>query len=155
MKRPLLPTFDRAWREVPVLPCPDFEQFITDNNLLYRDLLFVSDLPWYIIPAGIHILEAQNYDDSPCYPIKFWAIIALPRYVLRALIPALLLPVGSCSDPDGFASHLSHHHFDPCAPAQHVSMGGHHAVPGSSYGGSPLTFKGSGSMGGGVLVAGL
>lgn len=37
--------FNSAGREVAVLPCPDFEQFIADNNLLYRDLLFVSNLP--------------------------------------------------------------------------------------------------------------
>ena len=59
--------FDSAGREVDVLPCPDFEQFVADNNLLYRDLLFVSDIPRYIIPAGLRILKAQNYDDSPCY----------------------------------------------------------------------------------------
>ena len=31
--------FDSAGRKVAVIPCPDFEQFITDNNLLYRNLL--------------------------------------------------------------------------------------------------------------------
>jgi hypothetical protein len=57
--------FDSAGREVGVLPCPDFEQFVTNNNLLYRDLLFISNIPRYIISAGLSILEAQNYDDSP------------------------------------------------------------------------------------------
>ena len=42
-----------AGREVAVIPCPDFEQFIADNNLLYRDFLFVSDLPRYIIPVRL------------------------------------------------------------------------------------------------------
>jgi hypothetical protein len=59
--------FDSAGREVNVLPCPDFEQFVVNNNLLYPDLLFVSDIPWYIIPAGLRILKAWNYDDSPRY----------------------------------------------------------------------------------------
>ena len=52
--------FNSTGRVVALLPCPDFEQFIADNNLLYRNLLFVSNLPWYIIPAGIRILKGQN-----------------------------------------------------------------------------------------------
>ena len=64
-------------------------------------------------------------------------------------------PPLDCQDPDGFASHLSHHPFNPCAPVQHIRTGGHHAVPGGSHGGmSPLTFKGSSSMGGGASVVG-
>ena len=59
--------FNSAGCGVAVLPCPDFEKFVADNNLLYHDLLFVSDIPRYIIPVGLRILKAQNYDDSPCY----------------------------------------------------------------------------------------
>ena len=85
--------FDSAGREVAVLPCPDFEQFITDNYLLYRDLLFVSDLPRYIIRGSeLRQFPALRLVPGPTFPIKFWAIIALLRYIPRALIPALLLP---------------------------------------------------------------
>ena len=45
--------FDSAGREISVIPCPDFESFIVNNNLMYRDVLFITDLPRYIIPAGI------------------------------------------------------------------------------------------------------
>ena len=139
--------FDSAGREVAVLPCPDFEQFIADNNLLYRDLLFVSDLPRYIIPAGIRILEAQNYDDSPRYdwlpnPSSLSSFGTSSRSSdtsrapssqrSRSLLSRHASAVGSRPDPDGFNSHLSHHHFIPRAPIRHVSMGGLHAVPGGS-----------------------
>ncbi len=30
--------FDSAGREVTVIPCPDFESFIAENNLVYRDV---------------------------------------------------------------------------------------------------------------------
>jgi len=154
--------FASAGREVAVLPCPNFEQFIADNNLLYRDLLFVSNLPRYIIPVGICILEAQNCDDSPCYnwlldppSLSSFGPSSRSSDTSRApssqrscsLLSRHASAVGSRPDPDGFDSHLSHHHFNPHAPVQHVSMGSHYAVPGGSYGGmSQLTFKGSGSM---------
>ena len=160
--------FDSAGRKVTILPCPNFEQFIADNKLSYCNLLFVSDLPRYIIPAGICILEAQNYDNSPHYdwfpdPPSLLSFGPSSRSSDTSCAPSsqrscpLLSQhtsaVGSRPDPDGFDSHLSHHHFNPRTPVQHVSMGGHHAVPGDSYGGmSPLTFKGSGSMGGGASV---
>jgi hypothetical protein len=163
--------FDSAGREVAVPPCPDFEQFIADNNLLYHDLLFVSDIPRYIIPAGLRILEAQNYNNSPRYNwlldppslSSFGPSLRSPdtshapsSQRSRSLLSRHASTVRPCPDPDGFASHLvSHHPFDPRAPVRHVRMGGHHAVPGGSYGGmSPWTFKGSGSMGGGASVTG-
>ena len=51
--------FNSAGREVSDIPCPDFESLIAANNLMYRDVLFISDLPRYIIPAGIRNLEAN------------------------------------------------------------------------------------------------
>ena len=157
--------FDSAGREVAVLPCPDFELFIADNNLFYRDLLFVSDLPRYIIPAGIRILEAQNYNNSPHYdwlpdPPSLSSFGPSSRSSdtsrapssqrSRSLLSRHASAVGSRLDPDGFDSHQSHHPINPRASFRHVSMEGHHAVLGGSYGGvSLLTFKGSGSMGGG------
>ena len=161
--------FDSAGHEVDVLPCPDFEQFVADNNLLYRDLLFVSDIPRYIIPAGLRVNKAQNYNDSPPYD---W----LPD-------PPSLSSFGPPSrSPDTSHTPLSHcscsllsHHASAfglpgsgriCLPPISPPLqslrscpthqnGGHHAVPGGSHGGmSPLTFKGSSSMGGGASVAG-
>jgi hypothetical protein len=119
--------FDSAGRKVDVLPCPNFEQSVANNNLLYRDLLFLSDIPRYVIPAGLHIIEAQNYDDSPL----FWATFTLPRYVPCALIPALsLTPVPPCPrrrtlpGSGRICLHLSRHPFNPHAPVRHVVMGG-------------------------------
>jgi hypothetical protein len=120
--------FDSAGRKVAILPCPDFEQFIADNNLLYRDLLFVSDLPRYVISAGIRILEAQKYNDSPNYewlpdPPSLSSFGPSSRSPdtsrapssqrSRSLLSRHTSAVGSHPDPDGFDSHLPHHHFDP------------------------------------------
>jgi hypothetical protein len=49
--------FDSPGQEISIIPCPDFDMFITDLNLMYHDVMFISDLPWYIIllylsPAG-------------------------------------------------------------------------------------------------------
>jgi len=57
--------FDSAWRSVTALPCPNFESFLADTSLVYRDVLFLSDLPRYVIPVGIRILEANSYIASP------------------------------------------------------------------------------------------
>jgi hypothetical protein len=57
--------FDSASREVTVFSCSDFESFIADNSIIYRDVLFITDLPRYIIPAGIRILVANKYNASP------------------------------------------------------------------------------------------
>jgi hypothetical protein len=57
--------FDSAGRLVTVLPCPDFDSFLADTSLIYRDVLFLTDLPRYVIPAGIRILKANSYIASP------------------------------------------------------------------------------------------
>jgi hypothetical protein len=57
--------FDSAGQSVTVLPCPNFDSFLADTSLIYRDVLFLTDLPRYIIPAGIRILEANSYIASP------------------------------------------------------------------------------------------
>ena len=57
--------FDSAGWSVTVLPCPDFDSFLADTSLIYRDVLFLTNLPRYIIPAGIRILEANSYIASP------------------------------------------------------------------------------------------
>jgi hypothetical protein len=51
--------FDSAGCEVTTIPCPNFETFIANTSLMYRNVMFISDLPWYVIPAGTRILEAN------------------------------------------------------------------------------------------------
>jgi hypothetical protein len=58
---PLLAFFDNAGRAVHVLPCPDFEVFLRSNFISTRDVLFVTDLPPHMIPAGRCILEEDGY----------------------------------------------------------------------------------------------
>ncbi len=57
--------FDSAGWLVTVLPCPDFNSFLADTSLIYRDVLFLTNLPRYVILAGIEILEANSYIASP------------------------------------------------------------------------------------------
>jgi hypothetical protein len=60
--------FDSAGREVAAFLCPDFESFIADTSLMYRDVLFITDLPRYVIPAGsIRVLKANSYIALPHY----------------------------------------------------------------------------------------
>jgi hypothetical protein len=56
--------FDSTDREISVIPCPDFDTFISDLHLMYRGVMLVSDLPRYILPAGNQILQANQYNDS-------------------------------------------------------------------------------------------
>ncbi len=51
--------FNSAGRKVTTIPCPDFETFIANTSLMYRNVMFISDLLRYIIPAGTRILEAN------------------------------------------------------------------------------------------------
>ncbi len=158
--------FDIVGREVTVLPCPDFEHFVADYNIPLRDVLFVSNLPRCIIPAGIHILASQQYEDSPCFnwlpdPPSLSSFgpssrsANTPRGSSSQRLPSLpsrhAPTARSHPDPDGDESYP-----DPRAPVRHVHMGGPRSVPGGSIGGwSPLTFRGGSSMGGGALVASL
>ena len=57
--------FNSAGHEVTTIPCPDFETFIADTSLMYPDVMFISDLPRYVIPAGTRILEANRYNEFP------------------------------------------------------------------------------------------
>jgi hypothetical protein len=162
--------FDSAGREVNVFPCPDFEIFIADNSLMYCDVMFITDLPWCIIPAGIRILEVNNYNASPQYnwlpePPDLSSFqpsshstgtskASSQHSHSHSLLSRQDSYVGLCPDPEGIDSHPSHH-YNPCAPVQTILMGGNPAGHSGSHGGmSPLTHRGSGSVGGGVLVAG-
>ena len=163
--------FDSAGREVAILQCPDFESFIADNSLMYRDVMFISDLPRYVIPAGRRILEANEYNASPRHD---W----LPEPPdLSSLQPSsdpassstrrsrsssshqsstLISRHGSLArshrpDPEGFESLPSHHYR---VPVRHINMGGRSIVGGSHGGMSPLTFRGSNSVVGGASFGG-
>ena len=52
--------FNSAGQERAVVPCPNFKSFIADTSLMYRDVLFITNLPRYLIPAGIQILKANS-----------------------------------------------------------------------------------------------
>jgi hypothetical protein len=56
--------FDNAGREVSVLPCPDFDGFLTSKSLQMRQVSFVNNLPGYIIPMGCQTLEENTYSNE-------------------------------------------------------------------------------------------
>jgi hypothetical protein len=57
--------FNNASHEVSVIPYPNFEAFMVNNHLSNRDIVFFTDLPCHIIPAGICILQANRHNDTP------------------------------------------------------------------------------------------
>jgi hypothetical protein len=57
--------FENAGREVTILPCPNFAKFLVDHSLQERNVSLIIDLPRYIIPAGIFILQANEYSTLP------------------------------------------------------------------------------------------
>jgi hypothetical protein len=57
--------FDSAGREVLAIPCPDFNAFMVTNHLSNHDIVFLMDLPRHVILAGIRILQANCYNNSP------------------------------------------------------------------------------------------
>jgi hypothetical protein len=163
--------FDSAGWAVNVFPCPDFKIFIAKNVLMYCNVMFITDLPRCIIPAGIQILKANNYNASPQYnwlpePPNLLSFqpssrstgtskASSQRSHSHSLLSHQDSYVGLRPDPEGIDSHPSHH-YNPCAPVQTILMGGNPAGHSGSHGGmSPLTHRGSGSVGGGVLVVGL
>ena len=163
--------FDSAGREVVILPCPDFESFIADNGLLYRDVMFISDLPRYVIPAGRRILEANDFNASPRHdwlpePPDLSSLQtssgqassttrrsrSSSSHQSRTLISRQdSLARSHRPDPEGFDSIPSHHYR---VPLQHINMGGRSIIGGSHAGMSPLTFRGSNSVMGGASLGG-
>ena len=160
--------FDSAGQEVTVLPCPDFDSFLVDISLMYRDMLFITDLPRYIIPAGIRILEANTYIASPnldwlpdppdlssFQPSSHSTGTSRPSLLQRSrsLLSRQDSFLGRHPDPDGIDSDPSYHS-NPRAPIRNIHMGGDLAGQGGSYGGmSPLTFWNSGLVAGGTSIA--
>jgi hypothetical protein len=57
--------FKSAGREVVVLPCPHFATFLIDNSLQECNVTIIINLLRYIIPAGICILQVNQYSASP------------------------------------------------------------------------------------------
>ncbi len=57
--------FDSAGREVTVLPCPYFANFLTKHSLQECNVSLIMDLPGYIIPTGTRILQAHQDEASP------------------------------------------------------------------------------------------
>jgi len=126
--------FESAGRSVTALPCPDFDSFLADTSLIYRDVLFLSDLPRYVIPAGIRILEANSYIASPHLawlppPPDLSSFQpssrstgtsrSSPSQHSRSLLSRHDSSVGRRPDPDGISST-----FTPRAPVRHILMGG-------------------------------
>jgi hypothetical protein len=63
--------FNNAGREVYVLPCQDFDEFLAFNHLQVRQISFVTDLPNYIIPMGCRIIE-ENDSSKEVAPNLSW-----------------------------------------------------------------------------------
>ena len=137
--------FDSAGQEVTVLPCPDFDSFIADNSLMYRDVLFITDLPRYVIPAGIRILKANSYIASPHLawlpaPPNILSFqpsssstgtsLPSPSQHSRSLLSRHDSSVGRRPDPDGIASSPSYHS-TPRVPIQNIHMGRNKLVVGN------------------------
>jgi hypothetical protein len=164
--------FDSAGREVAVLPCPDFESFIAANSLMYRDVMFISDLPRYVIPAGRRILEANEYNASPRHnwlpeppDLSSFRDSSDPgssstrrsrsssSHQSRTLLSRQEVSYARTHrpDPEGFDSHSAHLYR---APLQNINVGGRNVVGGSHGGMSPLTFRGSNSIVGSASFGG-
>ena len=90
----ILAYFDSAGREVTTLPCPDFEGFLLANTLRTRNVIFLMDLPKYILRLGRRILEDNAYS-SYGHPTLSW----LPPS------PSVMLPSLLSGGPTLSASH--------------------------------------------------
>jgi hypothetical protein len=53
--------FENSGHEVTILPCPNFAEFLVDHSLQERNISLITNLPRYIIPAKIFILQANKY----------------------------------------------------------------------------------------------
>jgi hypothetical protein len=143
--------FDSAGRSVTVLPCPDFDSFLADTSLIYRDVLFLANLPRYVIPAGIRILEVNSYIASPHLawltpPPDLSSLQPSSRSTgtshpspsqhSRSLLSRHDSSVGRRLDPDGIASNPSYHS-TPAPPSRTSTWWGIWLVPAAVMGGCP------------------
>jgi hypothetical protein len=113
--------FKNAGHEVTILPCPNFTKFLVDHSLQERNVFLITDLPHYIIPTGIFILQANEYSASPNKewlpaPPDLSSFNALSQHSshrsslsLRALLSCRNAHSNQHPDPDGVDSSLAHH----------------------------------------------
>jgi hypothetical protein len=125
--------FENAGREVTILPCPNFAKFLVDHSLQERNVSLIIDLPRYIIPAGIFILQANKYSalhnqewlPAPPDLSSFNALSQHSSHRSSLSSRGLLLRRNAHGnqrpDPDGVDSSLAHHSFyHPVATAHMV-----------------------------------
>jgi hypothetical protein len=115
--------FENAGREVTILPCPNFAKFLVDHSLQERNVSLIIDLPRYIIPANIFILQASKYSTLPNKewlpaPPDLSSFNALSQHSSnrsslssRALLSPHDAHGNQRPDPDGVDSSLAHHSF--------------------------------------------
>jgi hypothetical protein len=106
-----------------ILPCPNFAKFLVDHSLQERNVSLIINLPRYIVPARIFILQANEYS---ALPNKEWlpalpdlsSFNALSRHSShrsslssRALLSRRNAHGNQHPDPDSVDSSLTHHSF--------------------------------------------
>jgi hypothetical protein len=141
----LIPYFDNASRDVSVLPCPNFDDFLISNSLCTCQVSFITDLPAYILTLGRQIIEESAFSEEadpdlswlPHSPLVTSASLLsreptrpafrLPYVMTQVQHPAQSTHLSSCPDPDGIDA--------PTVPV-FFSMGGSSASVGNF---SPLT----------------
>jgi hypothetical protein len=127
--------FENAGCEVTILPCPNFAKFLVDHSLQERNLSLIIDLPHYIIPAKIFILQANKYSalhnqewlPAPLDLSSFNALSQHSSHRSSLSSRALLLRRDAHGnqhlDPDGVNSSLAHHSvYHPVAVAVVVAV---------------------------------
>jgi len=60
--------FDSTGRSVTVLPCPDFDSFLANTSLIYRDVLFLTNLPRYHTSPGSPLRPTSRASSLPPAP---------------------------------------------------------------------------------------
>ena len=115
--------FENTGHEVTILPCPNFAKFLVDHSLQERNVSLIINLPRYIIPAGIFILQANKYSalhnqEWLPAPPDLSSFNALSQHSshrsslsLHALLSRRDAHGNQPPDPDGANSSLAHHSF--------------------------------------------
>ena len=68
----LIAYFDNAGRAVDVIPCPDFDEFLTGHFLRIQHVSFLMDLLEYILKSGRRLLETIDDSSSNVCPDLSW-----------------------------------------------------------------------------------
>ena len=90
--------FDSAGRDVTVFPCPDFESFIADNNLMYMDVLFHLGPPSIHHPSGnahprgkrLQRVSSSRLAAGTARPLTLWTVFHTPLLNLAPVAPPSL-----------------------------------------------------------------